>query len=290
MLMVGPMVRPVRLLLFASCVLLPACHLNDGPGERDIDAGPPPVDAAQPPPCIPADVRARKTVEVSGSVVDFVTGAPAAGVTVDITTAWDVPVPGFPSPACPLLATLTSGPDGTFGPVSVLAGSVFDPSIVLFMVRGGDRADTASDNKTCTDSTCTLAHTIAAPSAALAASWRSELVTGGMTDAATNGLIAFRFNNADATPAAGVAAQIDDNFALRELRSGEEVRYLAGDRSAVAAPGQRTTTESGVALIGLAAVESAGYIAGRRSTQTWATTGCFMQPGWIFLEDRTVTP
>jgi hypothetical protein len=278
-----------HLLLIASCVL-PSCRVNDGPGERDIDASPPPVDAASPPPCISADVRARKTVEVRGAVVDFVTGAPIAGVTVDITTAWDVPVPGFPPAACPLLATVTTGPDGRFGPVSVLAGSLFNPSIVLFMVHGADRADTASDNKTCSDSVCTLDHTIAAPAAALVASWRTELAAGGMTDAATNGLIAYLFKNADGTPAAGVTAQIDDNFAPRDLRAGEEVRYLAGDRSAVAAAGQRTTTDSGVALIGLAAVEADSYVAGRRSTQTWPATGCLMQPGWIFLEDRTVSP
>ena len=36
-------------------------------------------DGAQPPECIGGDVRARKTVIVSGTVVDFATGAPVAG-------------------------------------------------------------------------------------------------------------------------------------------------------------------------------------------------------------------
>jgi hypothetical protein len=282
------MVHTVRPLLLFASFSLAAC--GDNPDAlRDASGEPPPMDAA-PPSCVDPALRPMKSVEVTGAVVDFATGAPIAGVTVDVITAWDVIAPAFPSPACPLLATLTTGPDGTFGPATVLAGSVFDPSIILFMVHGGDRADTASDNKTCTESTCTLDHTIAAPSAALAASWRSELTAGGMTDAATNGLIAFKFKNTDGTPAAGVTAQIDENFAPRDLRTGEEVRYLAADRAAVAPGTQRVTTDSGVALVGFAAVESAGYIAGRRSAQTWGATGCFMQPGWIFLEDRTVSP
>src|ERR1044071_4747739 len=146
MLAVRPMNRriPLAVVLIASS-LLPSCR-DDNPGEPPLDAGsdatPPPPGDAPLPDCIGADVRARKTVVVSGTVVDFATGAPVAGATVDITTGWDTATPAFPSPQCPLIATLTSGPDGKFGPATVLAGSVFDPSIMLFEVHGADRANT----------------------------------------------------------------------------------------------------------------------------------------------------
>jgi hypothetical protein len=296
MLAVGPMNRGIHLLVvLIVSSLLPSCWRDnpDGPEPApEPDASPPPPDAAPPAECIGVDVRARKTVVVSGTVVDFATGAPVAGATVDITTGWDTPVPAFPSPECPLIATLTSGPDGTFGPATVLAGSVLDPSIMLFMVHGADRANTASDNRTCPDTTCTLDHTIAAPSATLAATWRTELAAGGMTDAATNGLIAYLYKNSDGSPAAGVTAQLVDVFpaAMHDLTVGGQVRYLADNRTTVTGTSQRTTTTGGVALIGFEAVESSSFIAGRRSADTWEPTGCFDEPGWIFLEDRTVSP
>ena len=97
MLAVGPMNRCIGLLIVTT--LLPSC-LRDNPGgpEPEPDASPPPPpDGAQPGDCIAVDVRARKTVVVSGTVVDFATGAPVAGATVDITTGWDTAVPAFPS-------------------------------------------------------------------------------------------------------------------------------------------------------------------------------------------------
>ena len=297
MLAVGPMNRGIHVLVvLIVSSLLPSCF-RDNPGgpepEPEPDANPPPPPGDAPPPsCISADDRARKTVVVSGTVIDFATGAPVVGATVDITTAWDTATPAFPSPQCPLIATLTSGPDGKFGPATVLAGSVFDPSIMLFMVHGADRANTSSDNRTCPDATCTLDHTIAAPSAALAATWRTQLAAGGMTDAATNGLIAYLYKNTDQTPAAGVTAQLTEVFpaSSRDLIVGSEVRYLAADRTTVTGTSQRTTTAGGVALVGFEAVESASFIAGRRSADTWEPTGCFDEPGWFFLEDRTVSP
>jgi len=253
------------------------------------DDGPPPDAAAPPPPtCIQPEVRARQSVSVSGQVIDFASGAPVPGATVDVTTAWDV-TGTIPRPECPLLATLTTDAEGRFGPVAVDAGSSQLPPIMLFMVHGGGRAPTASDNRACSEPTCNLGHTIAAPSTQDMAAMRDALAAGGMADAAARGLVAFRFKNPDQTGAADVTPQRGVGV-VADLKPGSEVRFLDIDRRTVMPAAQAATSASGMALVGLADPENAIYVGGRRTTQRWISTGCLVMPGWLFLEDRTVSP
>jgi hypothetical protein len=268
--------------LVALLALCSGCFFN-----QTIDDAPPdPPDV--PVGCIPNADRERQTVVVSGQVLDFVTATPVAGATVDVTTAWDV-TGNFPHAECPLLATLVSDANGRFGPVSVKAGSIQQPSILVFLVHGGDRAQTASDARICAEPMCNVGHTIGAPTAALMATIRGELGAGGMTDAATRGLVAFRYKNpdgsnaADVTPALGLEAAVD-------LVPGTEVRFLDTDRRTVMPRTQATTTGSGMAIVGMDDPSKAIYVGGKRTTQKWTGVGCLVEPGWLFLEDKTGSP
>src|SRR5262245_44612156 len=70
--------------------------------------------------CAPDPAFAEVEVEVQGRVIDLVTGAPHAGVTVDIARAWE-PEAVFPATSCSL-RRLTTDADGRFGPVVVGIG------------------------------------------------------------------------------------------------------------------------------------------------------------------------
>ena len=254
---------------------------------------PPPFEPNDAQGCVKAELRATKTVNVSGKVVDFATGAPVAGAVVDITTAWDV-TGQFPLPACAPLAVATTAADGSFGPIAVRAGSSLNPSFMMFLVHGGGRAQTASDLRSCAEERCNMFISIAAPTAAQAAAWRSELAAGGMPDAATRGLVAFFYRNIDGTPAEGVEVTQDFSTPMPLVR-GREVRYLgAGADAATVLPvAQTATSASGVALIGLGSPgtpDKAIFVGGRRGTGAWQVTGCLEEPGWIFLEDKIGGP
>jgi hypothetical protein len=230
-----------------------------------------------------------KTVTVSGQVLDFTTGDPVEGATVDVTTAWDI-VGNFPHPECPVQASLTTDAEGRFGPKAVLLGSNLNPSFAIFMVHGGDRAQTASDARTCMEATCNLGHTIAVPSQTLASTWRSTLAAGGMADAATRGLIAYKYKNNDGTNAVGVVPSVGEG-AGRPLASGGEVRFVTSDRSTLSPATDTDTDASGVALIGTdPPADKAVDIGGSRATQTWSPLGCIIEPGWIFVEDKLGSP
>jgi len=246
-----------------------------GPGCLDSgDSDPDP----EPPTC---SFDSYTPVTISGSVVDFSTKAPVPGAKVDITSAWNG-YTVFPGPdACPVLATVETGADGKFGPLTVPVPSDGSQSFVLFLVDGAGRAPTASDNRICAEATCTLEHTIAAPSLAVADSWRQELAAGGMTGADTKGLIAFEYRNTDGTPADSVAAEFGTDE-RRPLAPGTEVRYLRPDRAALAPASTSATTTAGVALIGR---DQTAFIGGHRGQVGWNLTGCLLEPGWIFLED-----
>lgn len=249
-----------------------------------------PPDARPPVPegCIDNDTRAKKTVTVSGQVIDFTTSQPVAGATVDLTTAWDV-VDKIPKPECPLLGTATTDAQGRFGPVDILAGSTVNPPVVLFTVTGADRARTLSDARTCAQDTCNLGHTIAAPSTTLAAQWRADLATGGMTEADTRGLVAFLYKNGDGSPAMGVVP-FQGSLVTQDLRPGLDVRFVDAARSALMPAAQTTTSSSGVAIIGIDAPEKASYFGGRRGNDAWNGTGCLVIEGAIFVEDKSVQP
>lgn len=255
----------------AAVALLAACNMGD-PDD------PPPID--NPAACEP-EIRATKRVTVSGTVIDFATAAPVGGATVDIGTAWD-----GSERACPVIDSVTTRADGTFGPIEVAAGSTGDPVFMMFRVHGADRALTASDNRTCPEASCTLTHVIPTPSRALADSWRGALADGGMADADTRGLVAFEYKNLDGVGAAGVVPSV---FFLgsgqRAVTPGLEVRFLDADRASMMPVAASSTSASGVALVGIE--NPSIYIGGNSATAVWNATGCLVVDGAIFLENRT---
>lgn len=264
------------------CACLLACGGDDGVTPQP-DAG-----VVVPPGCIQPAVRDNTTVTVSGQILDFTTSAPVPDATVDVSTAWDV-AENFPAADCPLLATMTTDAQGRFGPLAVQAGSTLVPPIVVFVVHGGGRAPTISDARICAAATCDLGHTIAAPSSELAAQWRTDLASGGMTDATTRGLVAFLYKNTDGSPAAGVAPSTG-TLVVNPLSPGPQVRFIDPARSALMPVAQTTTSASGVALIGVNATHQAAYLGGKRAADSWAGTGCLVVPAAIFVEDKTVSP
>ncbi|MBL8622892.1 MAG: hypothetical protein JNK64_16365 [Myxococcales bacterium] len=245
--------------------------------------------------CVQPDVRRAIVVEVSGTIVDFTTGQPVPGATVAITTAWDTEG-DIPAADCPLLATVTTDAEGRFGPLAVYAGAGALFPIMLFRVEGGGRALTLSDNRACANGAsdpCHLAHTIAAPSAALAAQWRADLASGGMADAAHRGLIAFLFKNRDGSPAAGVQPTAETFI---NLRPGADVRFVDASRGGFTPATDVATSAAGVAVIGTMAIGPAGPatgtigIGGVRAAEQWVSTGSLIVPDAIFVEDRTASP
>jgi hypothetical protein len=243
------------------------------------------------PDCVGADLRDELTASLAGEVIDHETGEPIAGAEVSISTAWDTST-AFPAAECPILATLTTGGDGGFGPADVALGSALSPPIPLFLVTGDDVADTASDQRMeCDASGCEdVTHGIAAPARDLVAGWRSELARGGMDDADSRGLVLFAFFNTDGTPAEGVTLW-SGVFQEEPLAPDSEVRFLEADRLTLAPPGTDTTTASGLALIGVDTDDYAGlFVSGTRGSDHWDETGVLLAPGWVFLEDKQQSP
>src|SRR5687767_6377936 len=98
---------------FAPTVLiavLPACADN-GPLAERLDGPDVPI---------PGDcVGGTTEFDVSGSVVDYVTGEPIAGANVDITEAFSG-AQTFPTNGCLIGSTITNA-QGAFGPIKVRA-------------------------------------------------------------------------------------------------------------------------------------------------------------------------
>jgi hypothetical protein len=262
----------------ALMVGMTGCWLGD-----DGDDDPSPPDAPPDVPgCVPYDVRPNTVVTVTGVVVDFATGAPVAGATVDVNTAWDVEG-NFPD-GCPPLATLTTDGAGRFGPARVEVGSTIGTPFVLFLVTGAT-APTLWDLRTCAASDCgTMDVTIPAPSPSLGTAWRSELSAGGMPDADTIGVTLFQFRELTGDPASDVDP-FQGTLIIQYLASGTEVRFVDDDRSTLAPIAQSTTLASGWSAIGVGAPDAV-YIGGRRNDEHWPGTGCLVAPGWFFVEDQ----
>lgn len=278
--------------LVLAVVGVAGCGGGDGGGHDDVaDAG---ADAMSVPPgCVQPSVRAGHLI-VSGTVVDFATGAAVAGAEVQVSTAWDTLPDSFPD-ECPVLATLTTNGNGQFGPMTVSVGSPLEPPLILFMVTGAGIAPTTSDNRVngCTAGTIecgNLGHTIAAPSAALAAAWRTALAQDGMPDAATRGLVLFEYRNPGGTPATSVVPSHFVNTMLVDLQAGTEVRFLDADRVTLAPAMTTATLASGVAVIGADTTDGVDQVAGARGADRWAQTGVLVPPGWFFLEDKQQSP
>lgn len=253
----------------------------------------PPDPVAAPDHCVQPDDRLNQIVRVSGTINDFTTGQPVSGATVDISTAWDTEG-DIPAADCPWLATVTSDERGRFGPLQVYAGTGLTLPIMLFRVEGGGRALTLSDNRACTpgsNDTCILDHTIAAPSAALAAQWRADLADGGMADADRRGLIAFLYKNSDGSPAADVQPT-RDSFDVP--RPGLDVRFIDAGRAGLTPATDVATSTAGIALAGIVPISGLAQgttdVGGRRDAERWAETGSLIVPAAIFVEDKTVTP
>jgi len=262
-------------------------------GRGDDENLPPPVDAPPPnvPGCVTNETRQQLEIAIDGIVLDFATQDPVAGVTVDVTTGWDV-AGNVPRADCPLIATLTTDADGRFGPVTVNAGSTEFPPILLFLVHGGDRASTSFDARAACaigDGTCNpLTVSIPAASAALDTAWRTELAAGGMVSAATRALVAFKYKNTDQTGAADVVPNVGNITPIRDLIRGTEVRFLAPDRATLLPVAQNATTDSGLALIGLDNGTGRVDLGGKRVTDQWLSVGCLESSGFTFFEDNTV--
>jgi hypothetical protein len=280
-----------RALLLTLCAAL-ACGGDDDGVPPAFDAGPEPAPdaAADVPGCVPAAQRETATVIVSGRVIDFATRDPVIGAQVEVNTAWDIAA-NFPED-CPPLATLTTDTQGRFGPETVAVGSPELPPFVIFLVGGGDRAPTASDQRLigCEDGgDCgNLGHTIAAPSAALGDDWRAELEADGMPEAGGRGLVLFEYRDlqgasAGVVPTRGQEAPVD-------LVPATEVRFLAADRSDLMPAVTTATTASGVAIIGIDHVDHVAYVGGHEGERTWQPTGVLIADGWFFLEDKLGPP
>ncbi len=245
----------------------------------DLGNFPPPP---QPQPLPPAKPH---RMLIDGTVLDFTTGAPVAGATVDLGTAWG-------SEPHPRLVTTTTGADGRFGPIEL---ATLGSDYVLFTVTGAGRTRTLSDNHECEGQLCTLTHRLVVPSSTLAAQWRSDLAAGGMPDAATRGLIAFQYQqpNSDVgSPGVVPYGLVDaggDHPTERDLRGGPEVRFVGADRAALLPATQTSTSEAGVAVIS-ADDSSLAFIGGKRQLEDWALTLCLVENGAIFLEDREESP
>jgi hypothetical protein len=242
-------------------------------------------DVAIPPACF----TGAEAVQVSGTVVDFATGAPIAGARVDLTEAW-AGEKSFPSNGCHL-GGATTDDAGRFGPISVLA--TLDPTIVM-LVTGAGRAPTIADrNSSCLFGPCTpIDQLIEAPSQELALAWRRDLYDGGMEFALNRGLVMYRYDEPElAGPAAGVApVRAPDSFLddaePRPLEPGVEVRFVKADRRTLEPAQQPSTTTSGYALIGTQADAASGYfdVEGDRTGMHWHSVGVMAATGWIYTE------
>ncbi len=231
-------------------------------------------------------------VEVAGTVVDSVTGAPVAGASVELTEAW-VASRSFPRDGC-RIGSATTNAAGRFGPLIVRATDS-SPTIVM-LVTGGGRAPTIADrDASCLFGCRTIDERIEAPSLELAESWRQELYDGGMEYALNRGLVAYTFMDDNDAPSSGVKpSRINDNFIIeepeqRELQPGSEVRFLGLDRETLAAPDQVETGRSGGALIGSTG-DARGYfrVEGTRSSRRWPSVGVMVATGWIYVESGHV--
>lgn len=253
-----------------------------------LDEGGLDFDVPEPPECIDAEERAALQAIVSGGVTDFATGEPI-DADVAVNTAWDV-ADTFPA-TCEPLATFTASAEVGFGPETVDVGTPRVPPIALFLVTGDDLADTASDQRlTCATSSCgPVDHVIAAPPRALADEWRRQMAEDGMPDAETRGLVLFRFNEADGSPAAGVVPRIFTGDP--DLAPGEQVRFLEEDRVTLAPPDTAETTASGVAIIAIPNKAISTDVFGDRGEEdTWEPVGVLAPRGWLFLEDERPVP
>ncbi len=278
--------------------MVPACGGGDsGPPDARIDF--PDADFHN---CLPAAERtADCMVDLSGSVVDFVTGtriviAGAPRTTyIRVTTAFDGPVP-YASECLPLHEFPVPAATGMFGQSNVRCDSPMNPPQLLLTVDDPPGAPNAVGSAatlhqlTCAGSDCgALDLLLQAPIASDVSTWRQTLNDDGVTDAFIRGLVFVQYLEVDGTPAAGVTPTILDG-AERPLMAGAEVRFLAADRQTILGPTQTITTPSGVAVVLLPPptgtemyASFAADLGGTRAADIWAVQPAIFANGFIFL-------
>lgn len=296
-----------HLALFAlASASAPGCKLyfgdgDDGSGVPDGTILSPPdarerFDGAFADPCLaPEDRPIDCVVDVTGSVVDFVTGDPyGGGPFVDVTTAWDT-VPPFPA-GCVPLQSIVPDATGAFRIDDASCDSGLFPPILIVMVHGGTgdpRAPTATDARL----TCGVAPAcdpfdvrVAAPSEPQVNQWRVQLQQEGMLAASTRGLVILEYRDPAGMPMAGVVPFVREGTTDRDLAPAREVRFLGADRQSLVRADATMTGTSGMAVIGYDAASA--FVGGHHVSQTWRwePVGVLFADGWIFLEDRTRAP
>jgi hypothetical protein len=288
-----------------SLTLTAGCDWYLG-GEND----PPPqlpdasiVDAAiradAPAACLDESERTQDcAIDLVLDVVDFTTGTPDGDATIilDVTTGWDT-IPPFPL-GCPPLDSFVVPTSGIVDVPDVRCDSPQHPPILLLLLDDApaalDRiAPTAFDRRlTCADvpaSDCGLLDaTIPVLARSVERDWRMQMLDDGMPEADTRGLVIMQYNEADGTPAAGVAPTIYDVGGERYLEPGAEVRFVAGDRLSLVRSDALMTGISGLAIIAIPSDVS--LIGARRADAVWNATGVFTSDGWIFYEDLRPAP
>ena len=271
--------------LASACLLVGGC-LGDSGGEPGLGAD----SGTRSPDARPGSDGAEHcasegrpfAVTVSGTAFDFVTGEPYPDVFEIRYGAWHLTEPVV----CFQDGTIAAG-DGTFSASALaLGGSSFDPPILVLSPGAGGLAPMLSDRTlTCTGDECGVSDfRMPVLSRDTEQAWREELAAGGMTDAATRGLVVFRCREADGSPADGVAPRV---FSLaedgeRRLEPGTEVRFLAEDREALLAADAEVTGSAGLAI--LAVPDELALVSGERGAKSWEGVGVIAVPGTLFTE------
>lgn len=285
--------RMTRLIsIFVTCTVAGGCAGAGGAGmPAGPDAGAPAAPsagspatadaAAAPDSGCPGDVGTLYRVSATGTVIDFVSGAPhAAPVGVELGSWYATP------PFCPEWWLSADG--GGFSRSFTLRALLGAPILVARTGGVGPLTPVLSDQTaTCPSDggPCTIDDfTVPVLSTAVASAWRAQLAAGGMEDAGTRGLVLYEFREPDGSPAQGVGPLLDDIFAgPQPLAPGTEVRFLAADRRSLLPAGTMTTGESGAAIIALPGPW--GFVSGERGGVTWGAVGVSTVPGEIFFED-----
>jgi hypothetical protein len=234
------------------------------------------------------------SVDIGGTVVDFVSRAPYAGMAeIEVTTGWDT-IPPFPL-GCPPLQVVTTDGVGAFTVTDAICDSPLFPPVLLLMVSGGageTRAPTATDSRlTCSGNDCGVwSGEIRVPSTMLATTLRQQLQAEGMPNATTRGLVIFEFRDLAGNPQAGVTPFYREGTVDRPLVAPREVRFISGTRDTLVRSDATMTGTSGLAVIAIDGATS-GFIGGTRSGgMRWEPVGVLFADGWIFLEDKTQSP
>lgn len=214
---------------------------------------------------------------------------PAAGVRIDLATAWGSG-PSFPTNGC-AMATAFTNEHGAWGPLEVRT-STSEPIFVALATGDGLAPTLANRRGGCLFGCAGVNIDVTTVPAEIATAWREELYADGMEYALNRGLVAYQYRGSDGAGAAGVTPAWSSDSPLDDEQHGlspdRDLRFLA-NATTLAAPGTRTTTSTGYALVGREGNER-GYFAlgGTRGASTWRDVGVIVATGWIYFETADV--